>query len=59
MEPFPAVTLPTIPAPDEDGNVILAKQQLAELLIALDSTLLYFKAQFAACGKDTDVPGSP
>jgi hypothetical protein len=58
MEPFPAVTVPTIPAPNEDGDVIVTKQQLAELLIVVDTTLLYIKTQLAACAKD-DVAGSP
>jgi hypothetical protein len=58
MEPFPAVTVPTIPAPNEDGDVVVTKQQLAELLIVVDQTLLYINTQLAACAKDY-VPGSP
>jgi hypothetical protein len=59
MESFPAVAVPTIPAPNENGDVIITKQQLAELLIVVDQTLLYIKTQLAACAKDTDAPGSP
>ena len=59
MEPFPAVTVPTIPAPNEDGDVIVTKKQLAQLLIVIDQTLLYINTQLTACAKDTDVAGSP
>jgi hypothetical protein len=58
MEPFPAVTVPKIPAPDESGDVVLSKQQLAQLLIVVDQTLLYINTQLAACAKD-DGTGSP
>jgi hypothetical protein len=58
MDPFPAVKVPVIAAPNDDGDVILTKQQLAQLLIVVDQTLLYINTQLAACAKD-DGTGSP
>jgi hypothetical protein len=51
--------VPTIPAPDDNGAIILSKTQLAELLIVVDQTLLYITTQLTACGKATDGTGSP
>ena len=59
MEPFPSVTVPTIPAPAEDGSVKLTGAQLAELLILIDEVLLYISTNLTACGKGTGATDSP
>lgn len=51
MDPFQKVTVPTIPAPAEDGSVNLSKQKLGELLVLIDQVLLYIKTQTAKCEK--------
>jgi hypothetical protein len=59
MEPFPSLTVPTIPAPAEDGSVKLTSEQLAELLILIDQVLLYVRTNLESCARETNVPGSP